>query len=210
LSNAVGIIRMGGHLDTGMEYAVRVIERQVELLRRLVDDLLDLSRVGAGKIELERRRVALGEILGQAVESVRALADQRRHAIDLVLPADPMVVEGDADRLHQVFVNLLNNAAKYTPPGGHIWVHGTPEGDEAVVHVRDNGVGIPGEMLPKIFELFTQVDSARAYSQGGLGIGLSLVKNLVALHGGTVQVRSDGEGKGAEFTVRLPLQRTAP
>jgi signal transduction histidine kinase len=102
-------------------------------------------------------------------------------------------------------VNLLNNAAKYTRPGGRVWVYCTTEGAEAVVHVRDTGIGIPTAMLPKIFDLFTQVDEARIYSQGGLGIGLSLVKNLVALHGGTVQVRSEGEGKGSEFTVRLPL-----
>lgn len=206
LSNAVKLIRFSAPGNADLEYALRVVERQVELLGRLVDDLLDLSRVGAGKIELNRQRIVLTEVVRQAVETVRPLAEQRRHTLNVALLEDPIVVEGDADRLHQVFVNVLNNAVKYTPPGGHIWVHATTEGDEAVVHVRDSGVGIPTEMLPRIFELFTQVDSARAYSQGGLGIGLSLVKNLVALHGGTVQVRSDGEGKGAEFSVRLPLQ----
>ncbi|MGE5095102.1 MAG: ATP-binding protein [Betaproteobacteria bacterium] len=207
LANALQIIRFSVAPGADLEYALRVIERQMELLRRLVDDLLDLSRVGAGKIELERRLVALAGIVRQAVESVRAAAAQRRHALDVVLPDDPMTLEADADRLHQVLVNLLNNAVKYTPEGGHIWVHATTEGDEAVVHVRDNGVGIPSDMLPGIFDLFTQVDAAREHSQGGLGIGLSLVKNLVALHGGSVQVRSDGEGKGSEFTVRLPLHR---
>jgi PAS domain S-box-containing protein len=206
LANAMKIIRSAvAAPEPDVEYAMRVIERQMELLRRLVDDLLDLSRVGAGKIQIERRRLVLNDIVAQAAESVRALMDQRQHHLEVMLPAGAVHVEGDQDRLLQVVVNLLNNAAKYTRPGGRVWVYCTTEGAEAVVHVRDTGIGIPTAMLPKIFDLFTQVDEARIYSQGGLGIGLSLVKNLVALHGGTVQVRSEGEGKGSEFTVRLPL-----
>ena len=207
LTNAVRLIRMSSTTPSPeVEYALRVVERQMELLRRLVDDLLDIARVGAGKIEVERERVVLNDVLMQAVESTRSLVEQRRHQLDLAMPDAPIVVDGDGNRLLQVFVNLLNNAAKYTPAGGRIWVHGTMEAQEAVVHVRDTGVGIPTDMQPRIFDLFTQVDSSKPYSQGGLGIGLALVKNLVALHGGSVQVRSDGEGKGAAFAVRLPLR----
>lgn len=206
LTTAVRIIRDGlGGVPEDVEYALRIVERQIALLRRLVDDILDFARMGAGKLELRAQPVALEEVISQAVESARPLIEQRRHRLDVGRPDTPTVVHGDPDRLLQVFVNLLINAAKYTPPGGRIWIHATIEGHEAVVHVRDTGVGIPTDMLPRIFDLFTQVETAKAYAQGGLGIGLSLVKSFVALHGGSVQVRSDGEGKGADFTVRLPL-----
>jgi signal transduction histidine kinase len=178
-------------------------------MRRLVDDLLDVTRIGAGKIELRREPLVLQDVVHRAVESARPIVGERRQRLEVVVPPSPMVVEGDSARLEQVFVNLLNNAAKYTPEGGNVWVKGTTEGDEAVIHVEDTGVGIPREMLPHIFDLFTQVDASRAYSQGGLGIGLSVVKSLVALHGGSVQVRSEGPGKGSEFTVRLPRHQVA-
>jgi PAS domain S-box len=208
LSNAVRIIRTSSDTPAqDVEYGVRIIERQMALLERLVDDLLDMARLGAGKVQLQRERIALNGVLRQAFESTRALMEQRKHSVDLVLPEGQIFVDADADRLLQVFVNLMNNAAKYTPSGGQVWMHLTTEGHEAVVHVRDNGVGIPTDMLPKIFELFTQVESSRAYSQGGLGIGLALVKDFIALQDGTVTVRSDGEGKGSEFSVRLPLAR---
>jgi two-component system CheB/CheR fusion protein len=207
LSNAVRIIRTSSESPPAdVEYALRIVERQMDLLRRLVDDLLDMARVGAGKIELDKRRVVLNQIVQQAYDSTRPLIEQRRHTVELVLADADVVVDGDPDRLLQVFVNLLNNAAKYTPPGGRIWVQLTIEAQEAVVHVRDTGVGIPTDMLPRIFELFTQVERSKPYAQGGLGIGLALVKNFVSLHGGNVQVVSDGEGKGAAFTVRLPLR----
>lgn len=135
----------------------------------------------------------------------RPLIAQRRHQLVEHTVASPIVVNADASRLEQVFVNLLTNAAKYTPEGGEIERRVTMEQDEAIVHVRDNGIGIPSEMLPHIFDLFTQVDSASPRTQGGLGIGLSLVKNFAELHGGSVQVRNEGPGKGSEFTVRLPL-----
>ncbi len=205
LANAVQIIRMSMPATPELEFGVKVIERQMDLMRRLVDDLLDMSRMNAGKIELKPVRLSLAEVLREAAEAARSLMVERRHDLELLLAAGPVEVEGDRDRLQQVFVNLLNNAAKYTPPGGHIWLMASIEGHEAVVKVEDDGIGIPHEMLPRIFDLFTQVESAKSYSSGGLGIGLSLVKNLVALHGGSVQVRSDGVGKGSEFTVRLPL-----
>lgn len=207
LANAVHLIRREVPVTPDLESSLRVIERQVASLQRLVDDLLDLSRISAGKVALEKERIAIQDVLRHAVESASPLIRQRRHRLDLLMPAAPVFIDADLDRLEQVFVNLITNAAKYTPVGGRIWVKAGTEADEAVVHVEDNGIGIPGDLLPRIFELFTQAESSRPQSQGGLGIGLSLVKNLVALHGGSVQVRSDGPGEGSDFTVRLPLAR---
>jgi signal transduction histidine kinase len=208
LSNAVDLIRMAAPDAPDLEYPIKVIERQVASLRRLVDDLLDLSRIGAGKIELKRETIALQEIVQRAVESASPLLRGRRHQLEVLLPPAPLLVEADRDRLVQVFVNLLNNAAKYTPEGGSIWIKGTIEDREAVIDVKDNGVGIPPDLMPRIFEMFTQADASHPRSEGGLGIGLSLVRNLVTLHGGSVQANSDGPGKGSEFTVRLPLKNT--
>ena len=208
LVTAARVIRMTAPATPETENSLQIVERQIENLRRLVDDLLDLTRIGTGKIELRKDTVAVQEVVRRSVESVSALVSERRHRLEVLMPEAPMLVEADPSRLEQVFVNLLNNAAKYTPEGGRIWIKGTTEGNEAVVHVQDTGVGIPNEMLPRIFELFTQVESSRPESDGGLGIGLSLVKDLVTLHGGSVQVRSDGPGKGGEFAVRLPLART--
>jgi PAS domain S-box-containing protein len=205
LTNAVQLIRMSAGNGAEIEYPLKVIERQTELLRRLVDDLLDVSRIGAGKIEMHRRRLVLQDVVRAAAEDARAIVDERRHELQLILAPEPLTLLADRDRLHQVFVNLVNNAAKYTPPGGRIAVAVMAEGHEAVVRVSDNGLGIAHEMLPRIFELFTQVEASRAFAGGGLGIGLSLVRDLVALHGGSVQARSDGVGKGSVFMVRLPL-----
>jgi len=206
LANALRIIRLSAPPNADTEYALKVIERQMAVMQRLVDDMLDISRVGAGKIILRREPLVLQEVLRQAVEATRAAVESRRQTLDLVNPEGEVLIEGDPERLHQVFVNLINNASKYTPPGGHIWVKGTQEPDEAVARVEDNGSGIPGDMLPRIFELFTQMDANRGMAEGGLGIGLALVKDLVELHGGSVQAKSDGPGKGSEFTVRLPLR----
>ena len=205
LANAAEIIRLTVPESRELEVPLKVINRQVDNLRRLVDDLMDLSRIGAGKIDLQKETVKLQDVVERAVDGVRPFIEQRRHVLDVVLAFAPVYVEADPGRLEQVFVNLLNNAAKYTPEGGRVWVKGTTEGEDAVVHVEDTGIGIPSELLPRIFKLFTQVESSRSQSQGGLGIGLNLVKRLVTLHGGTVQVRSEGEGKGSRFTVRLPL-----
>ena len=210
LSNAVELIRLSTSGQPDVEQLLKIIERQIFTLRRLVDDLLDLSRVGAGKIDLKKEAVNIHDVIERAVESARPVVADRRHALDVILPSAPIIVDGDGARLQQVFVNLIHNAAKYTPEGGRIWIKGATEGPEAVVHVEDNGIGIPHEMLPQIFELFTQVESARPHSQGGMGIGLSLVKSLVTLHGGSVQVTSAGDGKGSEFIVRLPLKDSGP
>ncbi|HEX2138954.1 MAG TPA: PAS domain-containing sensor histidine kinase, partial [Woeseiaceae bacterium] len=205
LTDAAEIIRLTAPESPDLDVPLRIINRQVENLRRLVDDLMDLSRIGAGKVELKKQVVKLQEIVERAVESTRPLIRERGHDLERILASSPVYVEADPVRLEQVFVNLLNNAAKYTPEGGKIWVKGTTEGKEAVVHVEDTGIGIPPELLPRIFKLFTQVETSRGLSKGGLGIGLSLVKRLVTLHGGSVQVRSEGDGKGSQFTVRLPL-----
>jgi PAS domain S-box-containing protein len=210
LANALEIIRLSGPTTPHVAYALSVIERQTELLRRLVDDLLDMARIGAGKVQIRREPVVLGELLERSIETLRAQIEARRHHVDLIQPETAIRVEADPARLMQVFVNLVGNAVKYTSDGGRIWVKATTEGGEAVVRVADQGLGIPPEMLPRIFELFTQVESSRPYAQGGLGIGLSVVKNLVDLHGGSVQVRSEGLGKGSEFTVRLPLMPSPP
>ncbi|HEX7063176.1 MAG TPA: PAS domain-containing sensor histidine kinase [Woeseiaceae bacterium] len=207
LSNAAEIIRMTAGNDPQLEYPLRIVERQLDYLRRLIDDLLDLSRVAAGKITLERQTLTVDDVIRRAIEITRPLIKERRHTLQFLTPAQPIRVVGDIHRLIQVFENLLTNAAKYTPEGGRIWIKVTAEGDEAVIRVEDDGIGIPHDMLPGIFKLFTQVESARSQAKGGLGIGLSLVRQLVVMHSGSIQVRSDGPGKGSQFIVRLPLAR---
>jgi len=192
--------------DAGLvQHAREVVERQVAHQARLLDDLLDVSRITRGKIELRKASVDLAVVVADAVETARPLIDEHRHALTVQLPQRPVQVHGDATRLGQVIANLLTNAAKFTDPGGAIAVTVAAEDGEAVVRVRDNGRGIPPEMQPHIFDLFTQVDPALARSQGGLGIGLTLVRRLVEMHGGRVEVRSDGPGRGTEFAVRLPV-----
>ena len=184
---------------------VGMMDRQLVHLVRLVDDLLDVSRVTTGKVTLRRERVAVQAVLATAVETSRPLVEQAGHELRLVTPDGPLVVDGDPTRLAQVVTNLLNNAAKYTPPGGRIEVSAAADGNGAVVRVSDNGVGIPADMLPRVFDLFTQVGRSIDRAQGGLGIGLSLVRKLVELHDGSVTVESAGPGQGSTFTVRLPL-----
>jgi CheY-like chemotaxis protein/two-component sensor histidine kinase len=187
-----------------------VIERQVQHLTRLVDDLLDVSRLTRGKITLQKEPVEVATVIAQAVETSRPLIDSRRHELAVTLPRESLQVEADATRLAQVVSNLLNNAAKYTKEGGHIGLTVEPRPGEAVVRVRDDGVGIPAELLSQVFDLFTQGDHSLARSEGGLGIGLTLVKSLVEMHGGSVEARSDGPGKGSEFVVNLPTLGREP
>jgi PAS domain S-box-containing protein len=207
LVNAIELLRLAS-LPASAEAPLRMMERQVASLRRLVDDLLDVARIGAGKVRLEVRELRLDEVLHRAADSVRADAERQEQRFSVLLLPSPVYVDGDPDRLHQVFVNLLANAIKYTPRGGQIWLKETVEGSEAVVRVEDDGVGISPEVLPRIFELFTQEESSLPLSAGGLGLGLPLVRELVSLHGGTVQVRSEGKDKGSELSVRLPLRPT--
>ena len=182
-----------------------MMERQLSQLIHLVDDLLDVSRISRGKIALRKERVELSRVVHQAVETSRPLIDDAGH--DLIINLSPSLIFVDADvtRLAQVISNLLNNAAKYTEPGGRITLTVERQRNDAVVSVRDTGVGIPAHMLPRVFDIFTQVDRSIERSQGGLGIGLSLVKGLVEMHGGAVEARSDGHGMGSEFVIRLPV-----
>jgi CheY-like chemotaxis protein len=193
--------------DTGNAANILLVERQVHHLIHLVDDLLDVARITRGHLELVRERVELSVVVAQAIETASPLIERGGHVLAVEVPADGLPVDADVTRLAQVIANLLTNAAKYTPPGGHIWIDARGEDDQAILAVRDDGVGIAPEMLDHIFGLFTQVPQDLARSQGGLGLGLSIVKALTEQHGGTVTARSAGRGHGSEFTVRLPLAR---
>jgi signal transduction histidine kinase/ActR/RegA family two-component response regulator len=205
LRNAVEVMRLRDVDDPGLRSARAIIDRQVQQMTRLVDDLLDVSRITRGKVKLHKEPVDLAVVVARAVEISRPLIDARRHDLTITLPPDPVRLDADAIRLAQVVANLLNNAAKYSMEGGHIFLTVERDRGEAVVRVRDTGVGIPAEMLQQVFDLFTQVDRSEDRSQGGLGIGLTLVKSLVEMHGGSVTAHSDGPGRGSEFTVRLPV-----
>jgi two-component system CheB/CheR fusion protein len=211
IRNAVQVLRRLGPPDPNLRRTTDLIDRQVQAMARLVDDLLDVSRITGGKIKLQREQVDLAAVVARGVETVRPLIDARGHALAVALPREPLRVEADATRLAQVVSNLLHNAAKYTEEGGHIWLTVERRLGEAWVRVRDDGLGIPTELLPQVFDLFTQGDRSLARSEGGLGIGLTLVKKLVELHGGGVEAHSEGPGRGSEFVVRLPvLPRQAP
>jgi PAS domain S-box-containing protein len=197
--------------DAGAREAARdVMERQLGQMVRLVDDLLDVSRITRGKVELRRERVLLSSVIGSAIETSRPLIEQMRHELTLSLPGRRVELDADPTRLAQVFSNLLNNAAKYTDAGGDIRLAARIDGDDVVVSVRDNGIGIPADKLVGVFDMFSQVDRSMEKAQGGLGIGLTLARRLVAMHEGEVEARSDGPGKGSEFLVRLPLAHDRP
>jgi signal transduction histidine kinase/CheY-like chemotaxis protein len=206
ISNSLEIMKLSGAFDKPQtQQAGEVMERQIHHLNRLVDDLLEVSRITRGIIEVRREQLDLTSIVKAAVETSRPVLDNLRHELTVELDAEPMCVGGDPVRLTQVFANLLNNAAKYTNHGGRISIATRRENGDAVIRVRDNGIGIAPNALPQVFDMFMQVDRSTRRSQGGLGIGLTLVKSLVAMHGGTVEARSDGPGLGSEFIVRLPV-----
>jgi CheY-like chemotaxis protein len=177
---------------------------------RLVDDLLEISRITRGAIELRLGPVRLSAVVATAVETSRTFVDAADHHLEVSLPPEDVWLDADPTRLAQVFSNLLNNAAKYTDPGGRIWLVAGCEGDQVVVRVRDTGIGIPAPLLPRVFEMFTQDHVAAARAPGGLGIGLTLVRSLVEMHGGTVAAASDGPGLGSVLTVRLPVFARPP
>ena len=205
LRNAAQLLRTGEPAEPERRWGRDVIVRQVDALTRLIDDLMDISRINRNNLELRRQRVELAEVINAAVESSRPLIDERGHELTVALPSRPVYLDGDLLRLAQVFLNLLNNAAKYTEPGGRIWLTGALEGGgEVVVRVKDTGVGIPAEKLPSVFDMFFQVDRSLERSQGGLGVGLCLVRRLVELHGGRVTASSE-HGTGSEFSVCLPV-----
>jgi PAS domain S-box-containing protein len=205
ISNAVQLWPLVEENKAEMDHLRAVISRQVDQILRLVDDLTDVSRITHGKIALRRQVIDTRVLVARAVEENQPLVERSGHQLFVESPAEPVFVDGDGARLTQVFANLVNNAAKYTPPHGTIRITTAVAGDQAVVSVRDNGSGIPPAMLSRIFEIFEQIDHTLERAHGGLGIGLTLVKQLVELHGGTVEVKSDGPGKGSEFIVRLPL-----
>jgi PAS domain S-box-containing protein len=209
LSNMLEILKRSANQDVTVRRGLDTMERQVEQLVRLVDDLLDLSRITHNRIELRKRHIELASVLRQAVLAAQPLAETARHTIDVILPAEAIHLNADPVRLTQVFGNLLNNSCKYTPSGGKIRVHVARGGDEAIVTVTDSGIGIPADKLDTIFEMFTQVDSSLEQSQGGLGIGLTLVKRIVEMHSGTVTARSAGVDRGSTFEIRLPALRDA-
>jgi PAS domain S-box-containing protein len=210
IRTAIHLLKLKGPPEPDLVWGREVIERQVKQLTRLIDDLLDVSRITTGKIQLRREPIDVAEVVAQAAEAVRPLMDAKGHALSIQLPSDPLPAMADPARLEQVVGNLLANAAKYTDNGGAITLSGTLEEPWIVIRVQDNGIGIASEMLPNLFGLFTQVDSTVDRAQGGLGIGLTLVKMLVEMHGGTVSVTSDGPGQGSEFTIRIPTLVQVP
>jgi signal transduction histidine kinase/ActR/RegA family two-component response regulator len=209
IRNALHILRLSTGGDPASEQVCEMLDRQVGHLVRLVDDLMEVSRITRGKVELRIEPVELAAVIRSAVEASRPQIEASRHQLAISMPAEPLVIDGDAVRLSQVFANLLNNAAKYTNEGGQIWLQARQLGDDVQVIVKDTGVGIPVEMLPQIFNMFTQLDRSTRQAQGGLGIGLTLVRTLVELHGGQVIAKSPGVNQGSEFVVTLSLSKRA-
>ncbi len=205
IRNAVQIFRGKGPPVPELQWATEVIGRQVHQLTRLVDDLLDVSRITRGKIELRKERIELAAVVNVAVEASRPLIEKWSHELIVTIPPQPIYLDADPTRLAQVLQNLLNNAAKYMDQGGRIGVTAQRQDEQVLLRVKDTGIGIPPEMLPRIFDMFMQVDHSLERAEGGLGIGLTLVKRLIEMHGGTIEAHSEGAGKGSEFIVRLPV-----
>ncbi len=202
--NAVQILQAMRGDDPVVARLTEMLSRQVRHMAHMVDDLLDVSRITRGKVDLRKEHVLLADAVARAVEVARPLIDGRRHELSVSVPADPILLDADPTRLTQILGNLLNNAAKYTEDGGHIWISAIRFGSDVVIRVRDTGIGLAPEMISRVFDLFTQANRTLDRSQGGLGIGLTLVRSLVEMHGGTVSAESEGMGRGSEFVVRLP------
>ncbi len=207
IRNALEIMRLMGNEPSVVETNRALIERQIRQLVRLIDDLVDVSRISRGTIQLKRESTDLGRVIASAIENARPHIDHAGHELIVSSPEEPIIIHGDLTRLTQIFQNLLNNAARYMDPGGKIWIAGEQSNGQVVVRVKDEGIGIPPEMLEQIFEMFAQVERPPEHARGGLGIGLSLVRTLVELHGGSVTAHSEGPGQGSEFVVRLPMAR---
>ena len=210
ISNAVRALQIVSSDDEALRAASGMLQRQVDQMSRLVDDLLDMSRITRGKIELRTQPIELAPIVHQAVEAVHDLYRTMDHELTVVLPPQPIYLDADPARLAQVVGNLLHNAGKFTDKGGHVWLTVEADAGQAVIRVRDNGIGIAAEHQAELFKMFGQLDTSLERSRGGLGIGLTLVKTLVEMHGGRVEVQSDGPGRGTEFTIRLPMTAHAP
>jgi CheY-like chemotaxis protein len=205
--HALHVLQRGGADPVADEQARDMIDRQVRHMARLIDDLLDVSRITCGKIQLRPKRIDLASVVARAVDSCRPLIESRNHHLEVELPPEPVTLFADPTRLEQVLANLLHNAAKYTEAGGQIWLTTAVEGDAVALQVRDTGIGIPPHMLGRVFDLFMQGHPTLDRAEGGLGIGLTLVRRLMEMHGGRVEVYSDGPGKGSTFTVRMPLPK---
>ncbi len=205
LRNSLEIMRLAADKPETVAQVRAVMERQLRHLARLVDDLLDVSRISRGKIELRKEPVTLAAVVASAVEACATVVQQQGHELTVTLPDEPLYVEADKPRLVQALCNLLNNAVKYSSRGSQIWLRGERQGSEAVVRVKDTGLGIPADMLFRVFDMFTQIDRSLEKMHGGLGVGLAIVKRLVEMHGGSIEARSEGPGRGSEFIVRLPL-----
>ena len=205
IRNAVQYLGLDGLTELDLRTAKDVIARQVSIMVRLIDDLLDVSRISSNKLDIQKQHIELATVVESAVESCRPLILQYGHELTISLPTEPIKLDADPVRMAQIFSNLLNNAAKYTQQGGHIWLTAKRQGSDAVVSVRDNGIGIPAQMLARVFEMFTQVDHSLERSQSGLGIGLTLVRRLVEMHDGSIEAHSEGLGEGSNFVVWLPL-----
>ena len=210
IRNSLHILRLKAANDTAADSVCEMMERQVNHMVRLVDDLMEVSRITRGSIELRREPIDLAAVIRSAVETSRPLIEGAGHQLAISLPREAISLYGDEVRLAQVFANLLNNAAKYTDRGGQIWITARRDGSDVAVTVRDNGIGLEANVLPVVFDMFMQADRKHERSQGGLGIGLTLVKSLVEMHGGSVSVQSAGPNQGSEFTVRLPIAKHAP
>jgi PAS domain S-box-containing protein len=210
ISNTLQVLQLKGGDSKTLQSAMEMMNRQVSQIVRLIDDLLDMSRISRGKIELKKERIELASVVHHAVEAVRPLCGGMDHELTVTIPPQPIFLNGDATRLAQVVGNLLNNACKFTPRDGRIWLTVEREGPRAIIRVRDTGIGIAAEQLSGIFKMFTQIDTSLERTQGGLGIGLTLVKNLVEMHDGTVEASSPGVGRGTEFAVRLPILTEPP
>lgn len=207
LKTAVQLMRMQAANPGQLARPLQVMERQLGVLERLVEDLVDITRVNVGKMSITYEHVEYQAMLHEAADSCASAAQFKGIIVHRGFPPVPIEVEVDARRMQQVIVNLLNNAIKFTPQGGHVWVTATVDQTHMVCYVKDSGKGIEPDLLPKIFDVFTQAESGRADRGAGLGIGLAVVKEIVSLHQGTVEVRSEGAGKGSEFTIRVPLRR---
>lgn len=211
ICTAVELLKLQCPPNSKLQWATEIIGRQTQHLTHLINDLLEVARITQGKVQFNKRLVNLADIIVCAMETAKPLIDAGRHELTASLPPEPIRVEADPIRLEQVIVNLLSNAAKYTEQGGQIKISAQQHDDEAVMTISDTGIGIPTEMLSRIFDPFAQMDSSLDRSRGGLGLGLTLVRSLIQMHGGSVRASSPGPGQGSEFTVRLPaLPSTHP
>jgi signal transduction histidine kinase len=204
IRNALRVLEQQGDNTATRECVRSLMERQTQCIASLVEDLLEVSSIEHGKIQLRKQPLDLAQTVARAVETVRAVIEERGHQLEVTLPPEPVTLDADPDRLEQVLTNLLNNAAKYMEPGGRIWLTAEAQGGDVVVQVRDSGIGIDPEMLPHIFDPFWQVKRTLDHSEGGLGIGLALVRKLAEMHGGSASAYSAGLGRGSEFVVCLP------